>query len=254
MLIIAGSVSANDLINTADSLYLHRGDIFDTESLLADSANIDRAIGLYSDALASASSEIKGQATWKLLRAYYYKGNFTTNDHELKKQIFDKGKKLGVQSIEDHPESAGIYFWTAVLYGVWAEEYGKLKAAREGAAGKIRGYCEKAIEIDSLFGDAGGYRILGRVHFKSPKIPLILGWPSKEKAVEYLEKAVELAPNNLYGKQYLAEALYERKQKDRAISLAQEIIVSDYIGLGVAETARVKHEATVLLEEWLKDN
>ncbi len=258
-LIIAGLLclwnvgSADELIATADSLYEHRGDSFDTETQIADSAEIDLAIDLYRQAMESSSYDTKVEATWKLLRAYYFKGNFTTDDKELKKRIYDDGKKLGVESLEHFPESAGINLWTAILYGVWAEEYGKLKAAREGAAGKIRDYCQKAIQLDSLFGDAGGYRILGRVHFKSPKIPFILGWPSKEKSQRYLERAIALAPDNLYGKQYLAEVLYERDQKDKAISLVQEVVVSDNNSLGIAETARVKKESTEILEKWLKD-
>ncbi len=250
---VTGWALADNLINVADSLYNHRGNSFNPETQLADSAIIDSVISLYKISIEEPAGKSKEEAIWKLLRAYYYKGNFTTNEKDLKKEIFDKGKNLGVESLNEYPESAEINFWTAVLYGVWAEEYGKLKAAREGAAGKIRDYCEKVIELDSMFADAGGYRILGRVHFKSPKIPLILGWPSKEKAVEYLERAVALAPDNLFGKQYLAEALYERDQKQRAISLMQEIVVSDNTELGVAETAQVKREAAVKLSEWLKD-
>ena len=244
---------ADEPLTTADSLYENRSEIFDSKTILADSANIDNAIKLYQKAAEQLPDEQKPEAIWKLLRAYYFKGTYTTDDKELKKQIYDNGKNLGVSNLEKYPESIGMNFWTAVLYGVWAEEYGKMKAAREGAAGKIRDYCEKTIKLDSLFADAGGYRILGRVHFKSPKIPLILGWPSKKKAVEYLEKAVALAPDNIMGKQYLAEALYNRGKKDRAISLIQEVIASDNNQIGIAETAKAKKDATEILEQWLKD-
>jgi hypothetical protein len=243
---------ANDSLQEADSLYALRGADYDPETLLADPAEIDAALEAYRASLEELTGPEKEDVYWKLMRCYYFKGNYTTKDKDTRKAIYDEGKDLGYLALEEYPESAGINLWLAVLWGVWAEEYGKMKAAKKGVAGKIRKLCEKTIELDPDFNDAGGYRVLGRVHFKSPKIPLILGWPSKKKAVVYLEQAFEIAPDNLYTKLYLAEALHKRKQRDRAIELAQEILNEEEIITGIVEDANIKKEAREDLDAWEK--
>ncbi len=241
-----------NLLEEADELWEQRGANFNSETLLADSANIDKAITLYKKYLTAATGDEKEEATWKLIRAYYFKGGYTTNDSELKKEIFDKGKDLGNQAVEEFPESAGINLFLAIVWGVWGEEYGILQAAKNGVAGKIKKYCEKAIEIDPNFDEAGGYRVLGRVYFKAPKIWPILRWPSKEKAVEILKKAHELAPHNLITKQFLAEALHAEDQKDEAIKLLKEVLAHEGVAEGIAEDAVTKDEVKSLLAEWEK--
>ena len=144
----------------------------------------------------------------------------------------------------------GIHTWMAIIWGVWGEEYGIIRSARKGVAGRIREHCEKVIELDASFQDAAGYRVLGRLHFKAPRIPILLGWPSKEKAVEYLEKAHQIASGNLYTKLYLAEALYERGTKDRASGLMKEIIETTLLDQGIVEDAFNKKRAEELLRQW----
>lgn len=252
VLLIVPGLMSQSLIQQADSLYELRCENFNAESLLADITNIDQAISLYQEALKTATGAEKEEATWKLIRAYYFKGRYTTNDSELKKQIYDLGKNLGEEAIKEFPESAGVNLFLAIVWGVWGEEYGILKAARQGVAGKIKALCEKAIEIDPNFDDAGGYRVLGRVYFKAPKIPLILGWPSKAKAVEILEKGYQLVPQNLITRQFLAEALYSQDQKERAIQLMKGILAEEEIFEGIVEDTVVKSEVATTLAEWEK--
>ena len=252
VLFIVTCLSAQSLIQKADSLYDLRGENFNKETLLADSTNINKAIELYKKAIETNTEAKKEEAIWKLMRAYYYKGKYTTNDSELKKTIYDMGKNLGEKNLEVFPESKGINLFSAIVWGVWGEEYGILKAARKGVAGKIKDRCEKVLEIDPLFDEAGAYRVLGRVHFKAPKIPFILGWPSKDKAVELLQKAHEVAPENLTTKQFLAEALYEKDKKEEAIKLMKEILSDNEVVEGVAEDAVIKKEVKEKLAEWEK--
>ncbi|HEX9970846.1 MAG TPA: hypothetical protein VGD14_02135, partial [bacterium] len=207
VLLLSLNVFAQNLLQQADEFYGKRGDVFDNTKLLADVANIDQAIKLYKQAVESTTGAEKEEATWKLMRAYYFKGKYTTSDSETKKKIYDLGKELGKVGLEEFPNSVGVNLFSAIVWGVWGEEYGILKAAKQGVAGKIKDLCEKVNEIDPNFDEAGGNRVLGRVYFKAPKIPLILGWPSKKKAVEILEQGFKIAPQNLNTKQFLAEAL-----------------------------------------------
>ena len=246
------NLMAQSLMEKADELWDKRGENFDANKLLADSTNINQAISLYKQALSKASGADKEEAVWKLIRAYYFKGKYCTSDKELKKKIYDLGKDLGEKYLKEFPNSPGINLFTAIVWGVWGEEYGILAAARKGVAGKIKTLCEKTIQADPKFDEAGGYRVLGRVYFKAPKIWPILRWPSKKKAVEILEKGYKLAPNNLTTKQFLAEALYAQGEKDRAIKLMNEILNATGVHEGVAEDAVLKFEVRNTLKEWQK--
>jgi len=246
----AASAFAQTQMEQADSLYALRGENFNEATLLADSSFINAAIDVYKEIQASATGPEKEEAAWKLMRAYYYKGRYTTNDSELKKKIFNLGKEIGEEALTEFPNSPGINLFSAIVWGVWAEEYGILAAARKGVAGKIKERCEKVIEIDPNFDDAGGYRVLGRVYFKSPKLWPILRWPSKSKAVKLLKKGLEGAPENLITKQFLAEALYSQDEKEAAVKLMNEVLATQGIVDGIAEDTITKNEVKAILKEW----
>jgi tetratricopeptide (TPR) repeat protein len=182
------------------------------------------------------------------MQCYYYKGNFTTDKKELKKRFFQKGIELGNKSLKNYPDSPGIHFWLGILWGYWSEQVGLLTAGRKGIAGKIRNQAEALIRIDDTFADGGAYRTLGRVHFKAPKIPIILNWPSKDKAIFYLKKAYAINPDNLFTKQYYAEAIYSI-EPEKAIKMMQEIIRVDHVVHGIAEDAFIKKEAAHFLKK-----
>ena len=239
-------------IQQADSLYELRGEGFDTQTLLANNTNIDSAISLYKEILETATGVEKEKATWKLIKAHYFKGRYTTNDSEEKKRIYDLGKELGEKGLEEFPDSPGINLFSAIVWGVWGEEYGLFKAAKEGVAGKLKERSEKVIKIDPDFDEAGGYRILGRVYFKAPKIWPILRWPSKKKAIEILEKGNGRAPANLFTKKFLAEALYAEKNKDRAKKIMKAILEVTETRQGIVEDAVLKNNVKNILAEWDK--
>ena len=236
-----------DFISEGDSLFAQRAQGFQPETGLVDSAMINRAIAAYRNALNQADSP-KETMICNLLHCYYYKGNFTSDDKELKKRFFQEGIELGRKSLKKHPNSPGIHFWMGILWGYWSEQVGLLTAGRKGVAGKIRQHAEALIRIDDMFADGGAYRTLGRVHFKAPKIPIILNWPSKEKAVYYLEKAYAINPGNLYTKQYYAEAIYSM-EPEKAIKMMQDILKVDHPIHGIAEDAYIKKEARQFLKK-----
>jgi tetratricopeptide (TPR) repeat protein len=246
------NLMAQTALEKADSLYAKRSEKYDANSLLADPANIDQAIELYKQAVENSAGKEKAEATWKLIRAYYFKGDYTTGDSEEKKRIYDLGKELGEKAIEEYPDNPGVFLFTAIVWGVWGEEHGILSAARKGVAGKIKDYCEKVIELDPTFDNAGGYRVLGRVYFKAPKIWPILRWPSNEKAIELLNKSLEIAPNNIITRQFLAEVLYKEDQKEKAMQLLEDALDNSDGGVGKLEDLSTREEMKGLLAEWKK--
>ncbi len=240
----------NDLISEADKLYELRSVGFNPETLLANSTNIDKAIAFYKRAVENKTGSDKEEALWKLLQSYYFKARYTTPDRNTQKAIYDIGKELGVQGFEEFPESARIHLWVGILWGSWGEAHGAFKAARKGVAQEVRKHAKRAIELDATFDGGAGYRLLGALHLKAPRIPLILGWPSKKKAVELLEKAYTIDSENLFNRKLLAEALYERNQVERALQLMQELLDADTAVVGLLEGTVFKREVELTLNRW----
>jgi hypothetical protein len=116
-----------------------------------------------------------------------------------------------------------MHFWAAVAWGEWALVRGKLTAARQGAGGRIRDLAQTVVDLDPAFEQGGGYRILGRLHDQSPRIPFVTGWVSHEKSVVYLRQALALGPQNTVNQVFLAEAILEhdRAHRDEARALLQ---------------------------------
>ena len=242
--------SADDFLRQGDMWYAKRALDFDAQNMKVDPEYINKAIELYRKGFEETTGVLKEEACWKLIRACFFKGQYAVNESEAKKRVYDIGKNSGTEGLELFPESVAIHTWTAIIWGVWGEEYGIFRSAREGVAGRIRQHCKKVIELDETFQDAAGYRVLGRLHFKAPRIPIILGWPSKVKALEYLEKAHRMAHENLFTRQYLAESLYIRGNEGRARELMKEIIETSQLDQGIVEDAFIKKRSKEILSQW----
>lgn len=205
---------------------------------VANRREIDEAIALYRKALTLAPGDIEILA--RLMRALHFRGAFTGAGIEEKKAIFEEGRKLGQDAVDRLEAQARItrgrsrieslrlvkgapalYLWTAGHWGEWALVRGKFAAARSGIAGKLRDLAQTVIDIDPLYEDAAGYRILGRLHSEAPKIPFITGWVSREKALQHLRRAHLVGPKHPVTWYFLAEAIldHEPARRDEALRL-----------------------------------
>lgn len=235
----------------ADSLFELRNITFNETTHLSDPAQVNEALNCYQTAMDSAANpEKKQEAAWKILRAYYFKGTYTETDKDIRRDIYKQGIDFSESVLEQFPESVELNCWSGILWGYLGEVQGILASARKGVAGKVKYFAERTIELDESYLGAGGYRMLGTVNLKVPKIPLILGWPSKKNAVANLEKANQMAPDNLYNKVYLAEAYCETGQKDRARVLVEEILSKEGVVHDAAVDAAIKDKAMQLREKY----
>ncbi len=186
--------------------------------------NLEKAIELYESELKKSPNSV--EASWKLMKALYFLGTNFTDSNRKKQEIFEKAISIGekIYKTKEGKLSAEVNLWMGINWGRWGETFGILESARKGVADKIRKYAEESIKINPKLDDGAAYKLLGRLHHKAPKIPLILSWPSKKKAIEYLEKAIEIAPNDIVSKMFLAEVLHDEGKKSKAIEMIKEII------------------------------
>ena len=107
---------------------------------------------------------------------------------------------------------------------------------------------ERIIKLDSGYKNGGGYFMLGAVHLKSPYIPFLLSWPDKNKAVKYLQLAVDTQEATFVQKKYLAHALYKTGLKEKAINILNEVINSSPSKDDIIEDLNDINKAKELLE------
>ncbi|HET8644733.1 MAG TPA: hypothetical protein VFO85_04540, partial [Vicinamibacteria bacterium] len=180
-------------------------------------------------------------ARWRLLRTLYFRGTFCGASRATVRVLREEAKanaEQGVGGLEralgrlrgpariaalrgHGPDAVALYFWSAVSWGEWAMVRGPLTGVRAGAASHIRDLAQTVIDLDPAFERGGGYRILGRLHDRCPRIPLLTGWVSRVRGIELLERSLAADPANSISRIFLAEALVDhaphRRQEARRL-------------------------------------
>ncbi|HTQ80828.1 MAG TPA: hypothetical protein VMM92_12590 [Thermoanaerobaculia bacterium] len=201
------------------------------------------ALAAYERATEAHPEALEGY--WKVLRALHFQGDYVARTNPEKQAAFGRGREVSeaalhrlaarvggrakldrlspqetAKALAGVPGAIDVYLWSAVDWGLWGDAFGRLAAARQGVGDRVRHYAEVAIAIDERYADAGGHRVLGRLHTLAPKVPFFTGWVDRDKAVSELRRAVELGPADPSNTLYLAEALLDFKPEKRAEAIA----------------------------------
>jgi hypothetical protein len=159
------------------------------------------------------------------------------------------------EALAGEGDAKPVFFWSAVSWGEWALAAGKLVAAQRGAADRIRRDSEVVIALDPEFEEGGGYRILGRLHSQSPRLPILTPWVSREAGIEQLRKAIAVSSTNFPNRLFLAEALYEHggpAEKQEAITLLDALATDTPSPTHLVESLRLQDLARKDLAEYKK--
>lgn len=136
---------------------------------------------------------------WKFARFNYFLGKQTTDEKESEK-AFEDGIEAGKIASRMEPGKPDGYFW----YGANLGEQAKRSQVTVGytSIDDIRGAMKKVIEIEPSYQSASAYDALAQIELKAG----FLGGGKPEKAIEYLEKALEIEKDNTYIYLHLAQA------------------------------------------------
>jgi tetratricopeptide (TPR) repeat protein len=236
---------------------------------------IDAAIAAYQHAIAQNANDVEAHA--RLLRAYRFKGAYVAATNEEKKKVYATAKTAGEKALQvvghllaSHgvkanaseksvaaaaraiPGAADVYLWDAVNWGEWALAYGKMAAARQGAADRIRRDATIAYLINPALEGGAPPRVLGRLHEQTPRIPFLTGWASAKEAVRFLEESLKHDPTNKVTLVFLAEALIanDSATKPRAIQLLRSVASTPIHPEYTVEDAQAIDDAKALLRKW----
>lgn len=238
----------------------------------AKAGPIDAAIAAYQRAVAGNPNDLEAQ--YKLLRALRFKGAYVAANIEQKKEIYGAAKLAGEKAIavvnkrlgvtaktpekqvadaaRAVPGAPDVFLWDAVNWGEWALAYGKMAAARQGAADRIRRNATIAHLANPRLEEGAPSRVLGRLHDQTPRVPLITGWASSKESVRFLTESQKISPANKLTLVFLAEALVanDSSKKAQAVQLLRGVVSApNHPDYPVEESAAVD-EAKALLKKW----
>jgi tetratricopeptide (TPR) repeat protein len=166
-------------------------------------------------------------------------------DAEDKVAFFSEGVECGEAAVGINADSLEGNFWLAVNYGSFGQEKGIMQSLALIQPMKER--AERAAEIDAGYFYGGPYRVLGRLYHKAPGFPFSIG--STKKAIEYLEKAVNLGPRFYLNRLFLAEAYLSNRDKAKAREQLEWILDAPLNPHHEREDEGYKRQAAELLEK-----
>jgi tetratricopeptide (TPR) repeat protein len=148
------------------------------------------------------------EVEWKFARNNYFLSKQTDSEEEAEK-LLKEGKAAGIIASRIEPDKPDGHFW----YGANLGEQAKRSPVTVGikSIDDIRETMNKVIAIDPKYQGASAYDALAQIELQTG---LFGGKP--DKAVEYLEKALEIGADNTYIHLHLAQAYLAVGKKPEA--------------------------------------
>ena len=155
------------------------------------------------------------QAMWRIARGRYL---LCERDAARVKENATGGMAAAQAAIDEEPDRVEGHYYSALNMGKLAELDSKLSLIKPMVAA-----AERASKIDPSYEAAGALVFLGKVHLTAPIWPVSVG--NVEKSIEYLERALELAPRPLtrvfLGQAYAEDDRYEEAVRELELALAE---------------------------------
>ncbi len=193
-----------ELLAEADALFQKREDIVKLREVVS-------VLGQ-----ARVKNQRSYEVEWRLARANYFLGRHSPDEKEITK-AFEDGKNAGKVAARMEPNKPEGHFWFGANLGEQSNR--SPIAVGVKSVGEIREAMNKVIEIQPDFELASAYGVLGQLELGTR----LMGG-DVAKAVEYLEKAVQLEKNNGDVRINLAEA-YIAQKKDAEAKKQLEYVI-----------------------------
>lgn len=167
------------------------------------------------------------EANWRAAEALMDLGKQTPDDREsaARDSLYARAERYARRAVAANPDGADGHFVLAAAIG--RASLTKSSKERVERAAEIRSEALRAIALAPEHD--GAYHVLGRWHAEIMRLSglqrffakaflggAIFNEASWEKAIENMEKAVELAPDNIYHRLDLAEMLVDRERYSEA--------------------------------------
>ena len=215
-------------------------------TVAAQLAHIDELHHRRDDAAAWAEEQRLVQATlarapndygvlWRAARLYFWLSDDPGSTSEQRSRWGQQGWDLAEHAVAVNPNDAAGHYWAGVCMGNYALGLGVMKALAKGMEGKFKERLKRAGELNPLY-ERGSIDVAwGRFYDKLP-------WPKRDrkKAQEHLRRALQVNPNNLRAKVFLAASLMDDDHPADAKVLLEEVAAAPPGKNDAAEERRAK--------------
>ena len=182
------------------------------------------------------------EGLWKAARSYVWLTQFAPSSREQQEQDVARAIALASQAVDKAPTQAEGHYYLAAALGLFSQLHSAMnklpQMAREG---------ERAAALDPRVDHAGPYRLLGSLYGFAPEPPISLG--DQDKGLDYLRKAVALAPDDSENHFRLAELLAAMGQKAEAKRQLEQALFLNQPDADPTETVAWQMEAKRLWEK-----
>ena len=206
-LIAACAVFANEDLRFADSCYTARAERAKGDK--ADAHNAALMIEAYKKAITDAA--VEEEATEGYVKSLYFSFRFVPFEKSMRSKKLDSLKNITEAAYTKFPKNKAISHIYATAVSMWGADKNPLQAVKDGVANKVR---DVATQTED-------WQVLGRAHQLLPYVPLILTWPDKNLADQYLTQALQQDPKDLYNYFFLAELRFDQKRYADALDLIE---------------------------------
>lgn len=181
------------------------------------------------------------EVQWRLARALFFLGE-QAGSRDSCRELYAAGIAAGERAVALNSERVEGHFWAGVNLALFAETNRGLRGARALRWARLE--LKRAAAISERYHDAGPLRVLARLEHKAPRF---LGRNLKHSR-ELFDRALEIAPSNSVTLIYAAELAFETDERDRAVSLLQNLLASPIDADWEFENNRDRETARSLLE------
>lgn len=214
------------------------------------------------------------EAYWKLQRALWFQGEYATAEGDRRRRIYDRGRQVSelaldllargaggrrrldampapaiARALAGREHAAQVYLGAAAHWGLWAQASGAFATVRQGALAKVRDYTLASLALDPRWHDGAGWRLLGRLYTRTPRVPLLSGWIDRERGMTALRRGFAINPAEPTNRLFLAEAILDEHPHDReALALLEGLLVLAPRQEWLVEDTTVREQAVALLQ------
>lgn len=147
------------------------------------------------------------------------------------------------ETLKQHPDSAEVLIWRAIILSTYAGEKGGLGAL--GLVKEAKRLLELSIELDPSALQGSAYTSLGSLYYQVPGWPI--GFGSDKKAKQYLAKSLEINPDGIDSNFFNADFLLEQSENAKAKELLEHALeAKPRPGREIADNGRRKEIQALL--------
>lgn len=225
------------IINEIDSLYESRN----------LTPNLEKSIQIIDDALSSENSEIlRYELLWRYARQVSAAKNYIQATKDEKLVLYEKGLNRSAEAKKLKPNDINAMYWHAIVLGRQAELKGVMNSL--GSVKPIKKSMDSIINQNPNFSRA--YFVLSRLYRKAPKL-ISIGNP--KKALENINMALKLDPNDSIYLLEKARVLIKLKKKEDAKKQLKNLIIMPVNPIYFKDQVlRDKKQASILLDSLSK--